>query len=161
MYPLPTITLTRQQCHHIMAPILQQGLSRAGVVRTYPRALVHGLLQYGGLDIPHLFTEQLLAHVHTILWFGPHQEDPTGFLLHAMGEAMQLEVGYSGKLLAAPLCLKDNVTDSWLKHLWINTSKSVVTILPILPTTTVHTWEILKSCAYSSPTASNSHNYIH
>jgi len=129
VYPLPTTTLTWQQCHRIMTPILHQGLSRAGVVRTYPWALVHGPLQYGGLDIPHLFTEQLLAHVHTILQFGPHCEDPTSFLLHATGEAMRLEVGYSGKLLAAPLCLKDNVTDSWLKHVWITTCESAITLL--------------------------------
>jgi len=58
------------------------------MIWTYPHALVCDPLQYSGLDIPHLFTEQLLAHVHTVLQFGPHWEEPTGFLLHAMGEAM-------------------------------------------------------------------------
>jgi len=45
-----------------MAPLLQQGLACTGVVHTYPRALVHGPLNQGGLDIPHLYMEQILAH---------------------------------------------------------------------------------------------------
>ncbi len=66
-YPLVTATFTPQQCSQIMAPILKQGLPKAGVVRTFPRALAHNPLQYGGLDIPNLYTEQIIAHITTIL----------------------------------------------------------------------------------------------
>jgi len=55
-------------------PLLQQGLLKAGVVQTFPRALVHGPTNYGGLEIPHLYTEQLLAHAKTILCFGPKKQ---------------------------------------------------------------------------------------
>jgi len=95
----------------------------------YPRALVHRPLQYGGLDIPQLYMEQLFAHVHTILRYGLHCEDLTGYSLHVTGEAMQLEVGYRGERFAAPLCLKDNVTNSWLKHVWISTQECNVNVL--------------------------------
>jgi len=88
-----------------MSPILQQGLPKASVVCTFPQALAHSPLDYGGLDIPQLFTEQLIAHVITILHYGPNKNDPTRSLLHAMGKAMQLKVRYNGELLAAPLIL--------------------------------------------------------
>jgi len=87
-YPLATTTFSPQQCHRITSPLLQQGLPKAGVIRTFPRALAHGPLEYGGLDIPNLYTEQLIAHVTTLLRYGPDQTDPTGALLHANGEAM-------------------------------------------------------------------------
>ncbi len=51
-----------------------------------------------------------------------------GFLLHSTGKAMRLEVGYNGKLLAAPLILADNVTPSWIKHVWVSTQEAGVTI---------------------------------
>jgi len=110
-------------------PILNQGLPKAGVVQTFPRALVHGPLDYRGLDIPKLFTEQIIAHVTTILRYGPDKQDPTSFLLHATGEAMRLGVGYNGELLAAPLILANNVTNSWLKHIWLSTQEVDVLVL--------------------------------
>jgi len=128
-YPLVTTTLTRQQCHTIMTPLLQQGLPKAGVIRTFPRALAHGPLQYGGLDIPHLFTEQVIAHIQTILRYGPDKSDPTGHLLHTTAEAMRLEIGYAGELLTAPPCLAANITNSWIKHVWTSTQECGITLL--------------------------------
>jgi len=55
-----------------------------------------------GLDIPHLYMEQIIAHIHTILRYGAHHDDPMGYLLHVSGEAMRLEIGYGGQLLDAP-----------------------------------------------------------
>jgi len=49
-------------------------------------------------------------------------------LLHATGEVMQLELGYSGKLLAAPLILAKNVTNLWIKHVWQSTQECDVTL---------------------------------
>jgi len=97
------MTFTKQQCNQIISPILQQGLPKAGVVCTFPQALAHGPLEYDRLDIPQLFTEQLIVHVITILCYGPDKNDPTGSLLHATGMSMQLKVGYNGELLAALL----------------------------------------------------------
>jgi len=129
MYPLTTTTFSHHQCHQIMTPLLQEGLARTGVVRTYPRALVHGPLQYGGLEIPHLYTEQIVAHARTILRYGIDRSDPTGFLLHTAAEAMRLELGINGELLAAPLILQDHITTSWIKHVWVSTQESEITLL--------------------------------
>jgi len=123
VYPLVTTMLSKQQCQKIMAPLLQQGLPKTGIIQTYPWALAHGPTEYGGLEIPHLFTEQLLAHMHTMLRYGQDKEDPTAFLLHATGEAMWLEMGYSGELMVAPLILADNITHSWIKHVWVTTQE--------------------------------------
>jgi len=128
-YPLVMTTFTLWQCSQIMAPILKQRLPKAGVVRTFPHALAHGPLQYGGLDIPHLYTEQLIAHVTTLLRYGPHHEDLTSSLLHATTESMWLEMGYNGELLTAPLLLMDNVTSSWLKHMWQSTQEVAISVL--------------------------------
>jgi len=67
VYPLVTTSLMQQQCHQIMVPILQQGLPKAGMIHMFPWALAHGPLMYGGLAIPHLYTEQMVAHIQTIL----------------------------------------------------------------------------------------------
>jgi len=41
---------------------------------------------------------------------------------------MRLKLGYGGKLLAAPLLLGANITNSWIKHVWQSTQESGVTI---------------------------------
>jgi len=127
-YPLVMMTFTLQQCSQIMAPILKQGLPKAGVIRIFPRMLTHGPLQYGGLDIPHLYTEQLIAHVTTLLRYGPHHDDLTSSLLHATAKSMCLEMGYNGELLTAPLSLVANVMSSWLKHVWQSTQEVAISI---------------------------------
>jgi len=53
-YPLVATTFTQQQCMAIMCPILAQGLLAAGFVRSFPRAIVHGPWQWGGLNILNL-----------------------------------------------------------------------------------------------------------
>ncbi len=127
-YPLVTTTFTPQQCSQIMAPLLKQGLPKAGVIRTFPRALAYGPLQYGGLEIPNLYTEQIIAHITTILRYGSHRDDLTGSLMHATAESMRLELGYNGELLAAPIMLAANVTTSWLKHVWLSTQEVAITL---------------------------------
>jgi len=109
-------------------PLLQQGLSRAGFNWNFPRNLAHGPLEYGGIDLLHLFTEQLIAHVTMVLRYGPDHKDPMGLLLHATSEAMRLEAGYNGELLEIPLILADNITPSWIKHVWQSTQEVGVTL---------------------------------
>jgi len=45
-------------------------------------------------------------------------------------QATRLEVGYTGELLLmAPVCLADNITNLWIKHVWTSTQESRVTLL--------------------------------
>jgi len=55
--PLATTTFTVKQCTTIMKPVLSDGLPKAGIVCTVPRALVHGPLCYSGLNIPNLYSK--------------------------------------------------------------------------------------------------------
>jgi len=80
-YPLVMTTFTEEECQAIMKPILAAGLPAMGVVRMAARAAVHGPLRYQGLDIPNLYTEQMVARITMLLQYGPNAEDITGSLI--------------------------------------------------------------------------------
>jgi len=69
MYPLLATMFTQKQCKAIMSPILAQGLPLAGYIHTFPHALAHGPKKFCGVNVPNLYTEQTLAHIHTLLKF--------------------------------------------------------------------------------------------
>jgi len=126
VYPLPATTFTQEQCKTNMTPILAQGLTLAGFVQTFPQALVYGPLKMCGINLPNLFTEQTVTHIHTLLKFSNQPQDLTGFLLWATGEAMWLETGLTRQLFEAPLVLADTITDTWMKHTWIVTRQAKI-----------------------------------
>jgi len=117
-YPLVATTFTQQECNKIMSPILTAGLPAAGVVRTFPRAIVHGPWQWGGLNIPNLHTEQTIKHLHTILKFGGELTDLTAGLIQATAEAFLLETGLTGKIIDFPAGVYSYVTPTWISHTW-------------------------------------------
>ncbi len=133
VYPLLATTFTKEQCQIIMSPILAQGLPLAGFIRTFPHALAHGPLKFCGINIPNLFTEQTLAHIHTLLKFSHQAQDLMGFLLRASGETMRLELGWTGQLFEAPLILQELITDSWLKHTWLATREADIHLMINIP----------------------------
>jgi len=133
VYPLPATTFTKEQCQTIMSPILAQGLPSAGFIRTFPHALAHGPLKFCGINIPNLFTEQTLAHIHTLIKFSNQAQDLTGFLLRASGEFMRLELGWTGQLFEAPLILQELITDLWLKHTWLATREADLHLMIDIP----------------------------
>jgi len=116
-----------------MSPILAQGLPSAGFIRTFPQALAHGPLKFCSINIPNLFTEQTLAHIHTLLKFSNQPHDLTGFLLRASGELMRLELGLTGQLFEAPLILQDVIMDSWMKSTWIATREADIHMMIDIP----------------------------
>jgi len=91
-YPLLATTFSLEQANSIMAPILRQGLPRAGIVRTYPRPLVYGPNRYAGLDIPNLHTEQTILHILQVMSVS-NMTNVTAFLLRSCFELMHLELG--------------------------------------------------------------------
>jgi len=60
-------------------------LTKSRVVCTYPHALVHGLLWYASLDIPNLYTEQLVIQLSMLLCMGDQEDDTMGLLVQASG----------------------------------------------------------------------------
>jgi hypothetical protein len=118
-YPLPATTLSEAQCRSIMAPLLAQGLSGTGVVRTLKRDVVYGPLKYQGLGVSCLNTFQMTEHIVQILKYCNATEHLTGQLIRHKLEATKLEVGCDGPLLVKAYAVyKDLVTETWLTHTW-------------------------------------------
>jgi len=68
-YPFPATTFTPEQCKTIMTPFLAQGLPLAGFVHTFPQALAYRPLKMCRVNLPNLFMEQMVAHIHTLIKF--------------------------------------------------------------------------------------------
>jgi len=117
-YTLVAMTFTRMECNMIMSAILTAGLPSAGSTRTFPRAMVHGPWQWGGLNIPSLFMEQTTKHLHTLMKFGRQLTDMTRSLLQASCEAFRLESGLSGTILELPECMYSYMTTTWVTQMW-------------------------------------------
>jgi len=60
--------------------------------------ITHGSWQWGRLNLPNLYSKQVILHVHMILKFGGNLEDITGSLIQASWEALQMEAGLSGEI---------------------------------------------------------------
>jgi len=114
-YPLMATNFTKEQCHNILLkPVLASTLPTMGINQHFPQAVAHGPQSCQGLDIPNLFTEQLIAHIVTLLWFG----SPTGHLLHVNVDAFWLEAGLSGPIFQMPLDIFPYMTNLWLTQTW-------------------------------------------
>jgi len=117
-YPLMATTFTQKECQTIMSPILMAGLPATGLTRTFPRAMVHGPWQWGGLIIPNLHTKQTTKHLHMLLKFGGDLTDMTGSLIQAMAEAFRLEAGLAGRILDFLESVYLYVTSTWISQTW-------------------------------------------
>ena len=118
-YPLPATTLSAEQCRSIMAPLLAQGLSSSGVVRSMPRVVVHGPIKFQGLGIPNLFTFQQTQHILRILKYCTVEDNITGQLIRHSLEATKLEIGCEGSVLLKSYDeLGLLATSTWLTHTW-------------------------------------------
>jgi len=107
-----------EQCYEIIKPVLASALPAMGINRHFPRAVAYGPRSHQGLDIPNLYTEQLSAHILTLLWFGPQTSDPTGYLINMNVEAFQLEAGLGGPIFQMPVDIMAYMTDSWFTQTW-------------------------------------------
>jgi len=101
-----------------MKPVLNQGLPALGINRHLPHAVSHGPCKYQGLNLPNLYMEQAVIHIHTLLRFGVNFGDRTGQLLRANGEALWMEAGLNGQLFQIPLAVLPCLTDTWLSQCW-------------------------------------------
>jgi hypothetical protein len=98
-YPLSTTTLTRNQCDKLSSVLAGVALPRIGVMRSFPRALLHAPTKLAGLNIPNFYIEQGVAHILRLIRYSKSQYHSTGLLLRQTCEAMKLELGTNGFLL--------------------------------------------------------------
>jgi hypothetical protein len=117
-YPLPSTTLSRAQCSKLNSIMAQAALPHCGIVRSFPRDLLHAPLKTGGLNIPDLYVEQGIAHVLKLIRYSKSARHPTGLLLRQTCEALKMELGTNGFLLSNPLHLLPLATNGWIKATW-------------------------------------------
>jgi hypothetical protein len=117
-YPLAVTTLSRAQCSKLTSIVARYALPRCGVVSSFPRAIMHAPLQFGGLQIPDLYIEQGIAHISKLVRYSQTSRHSTGILLRHSCEAFKLEGGCSGPIFSLPGVLEAVMTPSWVTHTW-------------------------------------------
>jgi len=95
--------------------------------------VAHGPKSHQRLAIPNLFTEQNIAHITTLLCYGPQEEDPTGQLLQANWKAFWLEMGLSGQLFGQLEEVLPCLMHSWISHTWTQCQKLDIDIMMDIP----------------------------
>jgi hypothetical protein len=127
-YPLVALTLSRKQCAHIMAPILQELLASVRVQRNLARVLVYGPNRYECLGINDPWAIKLILHLQCILRHCS-RGTVTSMWLHATMEDLTLELGS-----ATPFWQLDYTTwhylatPSWIKDTWGDLHSSDLTL---------------------------------
>jgi len=77
-YPLIATTFTEAKCKK---PVLNQGLPAMGINWHFPWAVAHGPLKFQGLNLPNLYTKQMVMHTLMLVKYGAHHKDPMGQLI--------------------------------------------------------------------------------
>ena len=74
-YPLPSITIMAKNSSHILAPILDAGLSNSGICCTMNRIFVHESIELQGLGITNLYIHSNIEHI--LIWLQYAQSNST------------------------------------------------------------------------------------
>ncbi len=117
-YPLTATVLTKAQCMAIMQPVLQGVLPAMGFNCHFSWAVAYSPYSKKGLNLPNLYTKQVVSHISTLLKYGVYPKDPTVILLQANAEAMRLESGLCGHLIKFSQATTPCLTQTWLTECW-------------------------------------------
>jgi hypothetical protein len=117
-YPLPALTLTEKECRHIMAPVLQRGLSSSGICRNMAHDVVYVPLEFQGFGLNFPYTTQGIDHIEVLIQHG-QANTITGQLIRASLEEAKLEVGLGGGLFMQDFKKFGKLaTPGWITHTW-------------------------------------------
>jgi hypothetical protein len=118
-YPLPALTLTETECNKIIRPVLDAGLNKSSICKTFPKAVIHGPKEEGGLDITHLYTFQGISKLEFVqdhLGSGDMSDE----LLQTSIEVAKVKIGVGRNLFSLNYNLYEHIaTDSWIKLIFI------------------------------------------
>jgi hypothetical protein len=62
-YPLAATTLSKIHCDKLTSILAAAALPRCGIMRSFPRDLLHGPIKAVGLNVPNLYIEQGISHL--------------------------------------------------------------------------------------------------
>ena len=118
IYPLPTLTLTQEDCTRIMKPLLHSVLGKAKIVRTIKRAVLYGPQLRQGFGLTNLYVYQGCAQiVQLIQFFGTNTE--LGKVHNITLQHLMMELGVPGIPFQQDYkVLYHCATDSLIKHVW-------------------------------------------
>ena len=67
VYPFPSGSLHRNQCHHLQKQVKQAILPKCGYNRNTPNAIVYGPSEYGGIEMRSHQTEQGITQTYSLM----------------------------------------------------------------------------------------------
>lgn len=116
-YPLLALrTLTKKECTYIMAPVLMNGLPKAGLLCTMKIYIVYCPLKVQGFGVHFLYTTQGITHLEVMLTEGG-MPMITGQLLDTTLQALTLELGLPGDVFSHdPVTYGPALTNCWMLH---------------------------------------------
>ena len=91
-FPLPVCTMTWAQGDTVIRSLYKSLLPALGANRNYPKLWRHAPTDFMGLDLPHPYVEQGIAHISNLLTLGASDSLP-GHSLRTQLETAQLAVG--------------------------------------------------------------------
>ena len=94
-YPLPNSFFTKTQLETLQRTALQATIQKLGYNKCTAKVVIHGSTQYGGAQLPHLYTEQGIGQTTQFLrqWRQPNTQ--IGTLLRILVHWTQLSLGTS------------------------------------------------------------------
>ena len=134
MWPLVGTTFTLKECEDLMKPLLWDGLSKSGIVRTLKREVVHGPKGYCALGLPHFYVEQGIYKIQRICKYTGSKEYLTGSLMRNTLENLTVELGLPGSPFSHDYQQwKSLSTNSWIKSAWEFMPQYGIEIIPTTP----------------------------
>jgi hypothetical protein len=132
-YPIPVTSLSQKQCNRLTSILAKTALPRCGIMRSFPRTLLHGPKKFGGLEVPEFYIEQGIAHITCLIRYSVTRKHSTGLLLRHSCEAFKLKMGCSGSIFSFPHSLSCLATPSWVSSTWHFAKQFNIQIIDNLP----------------------------
>ena len=144
-FPLPSTTLSFQQCDDIVSPILTIGLPAAGICRHISRNVAFSSITYKGLGLKHPFFTQ---GIHKLILLLDANLSLTNTLLQDSMEFCAYECGLGHNFLLSNFFdYKRCITHGWIASLWEFLTYYQVTIFHTSNTQLIHECRIMQHIA--------------
>lgn len=114
-YGVSTTNLSQKELDLVQKPIVNYILPRMGYNRHFPRAVVYGSPNFGGLNFKHLFIEQGLQHV--LQFIRQYRSN------NSIGQLLQISLRWFRLVAGVSYCplQKPEYNTAYVEHPWFNT----------------------------------------